>query len=444
MFIMSLAIADLTVGLVVMPVSSAYALSGVWYFGDTVCQAWLSVDYTASTASIFNLVILSLDRYWSITSPLRYLRRRTRRRALLMIIVAWAASATWLLPITVWPGHRNNDWRMASCDTRFAEHVPFKVAAAGLNFYLPTCFMLYLYARIFLAVKKRSLFGLSVSSPVTDVTYHKAQISHCPRNCSSARGGYAEELSDRGSPTVLSETSATLDQTLGQGQDSSNGSSYPGKAGKKNTSTQCSATSSCAECCEREVNPSGKVYRNLTLVAIECGRRHFDGVTINVEYEDEGSGSGMVSVHGKEGTLRNRDDPRHSRHRRCYRALGKNENSSIRTRWPRALGKEDPSLRKEQKAARQLGVIMGAYLLCWLPYFILFPVMAFCTDCVPPQLHLAATWLGYCNSTMNPVLYPLCNANFKRAFKRMLGLRSDGMTRGPARGQQLSQQLVSI
>ena len=36
-----------------------------WQFGHVVCQFWLSVDYTASTASIFNLFILSLDRYWS-------------------------------------------------------------------------------------------------------------------------------------------------------------------------------------------------------------------------------------------------------------------------------------------------------------------------------------------------------------------------------------------
>ena len=66
MFILSLAIADLTVGLIVMPISSAYVLIGDWIFGIIVCQLWLVIDYTASTASIFNLLILSLDRYWSI------------------------------------------------------------------------------------------------------------------------------------------------------------------------------------------------------------------------------------------------------------------------------------------------------------------------------------------------------------------------------------------
>ena len=62
MFIMSLAVADLTVGLIVMPISSAYALANEWQMGDFICSFWLSADYTASTASILNLFILSLDR----------------------------------------------------------------------------------------------------------------------------------------------------------------------------------------------------------------------------------------------------------------------------------------------------------------------------------------------------------------------------------------------
>jgi histamine receptor H1 len=64
---------------------------------------------------------------------------------------------------------------------------------------------------------------------------------------------------------------------------------------------------------------------------------------------------------------------------------------------------------------------MAAFVLCWLPYFVLFTVIAFCSDCVNPIVHTATIWLGYINSTFNPILYPLCNTNFKRAFKKMLG-----------------------
>ena len=99
MFILSLAIADLTVGAIVMPVSSLYVLLGDWILGVVVCELWLVIDYTASTASILNLLILSLDRYWSIRSPLQYLCKRTKKRALAMIALVWMISVLWAIPI---------------------------------------------------------------------------------------------------------------------------------------------------------------------------------------------------------------------------------------------------------------------------------------------------------------------------------------------------------
>ena len=79
-------------------------------------------------------------------------------------------------------------------------------------------------------------------------------------------------------------------------------------------------------------------------------------------------------------------------------------------------------LAKEKKAATQLGVIVGAFIICFLPYFTLFMVVAYCgrDQCVDSTVFTITVWFGYFNSTLNPILYPLCNANFKTAFKRML------------------------
>lgn len=41
-------------------------------------------------------------------------------------------------------------------------------------------------------------------------------------------------------------------------------------------------------------------------------------------------------------------------------------------------------------------------------------------DCISPGLFDALTWLGYCNSTMNPIIYPLFMRDFKRALGRFL------------------------
>ena len=76
------------------------------------------------------------------------------------------------------------------------------------------------------------------------------------------------------------------------------------------------------------------------------------------------------------------------------------------------------SLQKELKAARQLGMLVGVFTVTWLPYFILFLVVAWCQHCVSDDVYTASIWLGYLNSTLNPLIYPLCNTHFRRAFRK--------------------------
>jgi len=78
----------------------------------------------------------------------------------------------------------------------------------------------------------------------------------------------------------------------------------------------------------------------------------------------------------------------------------------------------------EHKAAITLGVIMGVFLLCWVPFFSINVVAAFCRGCVSPLVFSAFTWLGYLNSTMNPVIYSVFNRQFRDAFKRVLHIRT--------------------
>ncbi|CAH1396974.1 unnamed protein product [Nezara viridula] len=60
--ILSLAIADLLVAILVMPLSALYEISGQWTLGSVLCDIWTSTDVLCCTSSILHLVAIALDR----------------------------------------------------------------------------------------------------------------------------------------------------------------------------------------------------------------------------------------------------------------------------------------------------------------------------------------------------------------------------------------------
>jgi len=103
-FLLSLSVADFTIGAVSMPLYTTYLVLGYWPLKPVFCDIWLSLDYTMSNASVANLLVISFDRFMSVTRPLTYRVRRTRRRAAAMIAGAWVVSALlWTPWIMAWP-----------------------------------------------------------------------------------------------------------------------------------------------------------------------------------------------------------------------------------------------------------------------------------------------------------------------------------------------------
>ncbi|XP_049915455.1 D(5)-like dopamine receptor [Epinephelus moara] len=134
-----------------MPWRAVSEVAGIWLFGR-FCDTWVAFDIMCSTASILNLCIISMDRYWAISSPFKYERKMTRRFAFLMIGVAWTLS----ILISFIPVQLN--WHRADADNSTAENPDdcnaslnrtYAISSSLISFYIPVVIMVGTYTRIF-------------------------------------------------------------------------------------------------------------------------------------------------------------------------------------------------------------------------------------------------------------------------------------------------------
>ena len=158
-FVVSLAIADITVAMLVMPCGVIYEIYGRWQFGWIFCYFWISCDVTCCTASILHLCLISLDRYWAITTPFSYKNRMSKRRAIASIICVWICSvAISFLPIYTGIFADTSMMKLYTDSDQCGLYVnkPYAVVSATTSFYAPLIVMLFAYWRIFRIAQKQA------------------------------------------------------------------------------------------------------------------------------------------------------------------------------------------------------------------------------------------------------------------------------------------------
>lgn len=99
--LVNLAVCDLAVVCVCMPITLGSRIYTAWVYGDLLCRAVPFTQAVSVSASVLTLTVISVNRYYSVRSPLRARSMFTRRRILATVAVVWTVSSIMCAPIAV-------------------------------------------------------------------------------------------------------------------------------------------------------------------------------------------------------------------------------------------------------------------------------------------------------------------------------------------------------
>uniref|UniRef100_A0A8C8S2W9 Dopamine receptor D4 n=1 Tax=Pelusios castaneus TaxID=367368 RepID=A0A8C8S2W9_9SAUR len=306
-FIVSLAVADLLLAVLVLPL---YVYSefqgGVWALSTGLCDALMTMDVMLCTASIFNLCAISVDRFIAVSVPLNYNRQQIDLRQMILISTTWifafAVASPVIFGLNNVPGRDPNLCQL--------EDNNYIVYSSICSFFIPCPVMLVLYCAIFQGLKR---WEEARKVKLKSSMYAGSRKPCCP-----------PPLMERKQAEVRLE--------------------------------ECSLYAH-AECSF----PRGYVMNG-------------DIQTVSYPHLTYPHQQKQAKINGR-----------------------------------------------ERKAMKVLPVVVGAFLFCWTPFFVVHITRALCKSCIiPSQVTSIVTWLGYVNSALNPIIYTIFNTEFRKFFRKAL------------------------
>ncbi|NXE86673.1 HRH3 protein, partial [Menura novaehollandiae] len=159
-FFLNLAVADLLVGGFCIPLYIPYVLTGEWRLGKGLCKLWLVVDYLVCTASVFNIVLISFDRFLCVTRAVSYRAQKgMTRNAVLKIMTVWIAAFLLYGPAILSWEHiaQKSILPKGECHAEFFYNWYFLMIASAIEFFTPFITVTYFNLSIYLNIRKRTL-----------------------------------------------------------------------------------------------------------------------------------------------------------------------------------------------------------------------------------------------------------------------------------------------
>ncbi|KAI4888013.1 hypothetical protein NFI96_034676 [Prochilodus magdalenae] len=408
--VVSLAVADLLVASLVMPWAVYLeVVGGAWLFSRIYCNIFVTLDVMMCTASILNLCAISIDRYTAVVMPVLYnTTHSSRKRVSVMIATVWILAFAVSCPL-LFGFNTTEDPLVCSIS-----NPDFVIYSSVVSFYLPFVVTLLVYVRIYIFLRRRR----------KKITFRQTSGEVQPGSAqpSAVRGMlpvHAYKLTKVVTVTghryllviaFLSET-CLQEEARKDRRDLS-----PIRINVVNESTEKVARPKLLPGCLRRKRPRTVPVENSLLPPMDMQNYCSISQASFARTEQEPNREDQEEQEEDQVTVRSCEVKEVS-NGRTHTTLKPAPRITPRVNQARYRSMHS----REKKATQMLAIVLGVFLICWLPFFVTHILNTHCRKChVPPELYSAFTWLGYVNSALNPVIYTTFNIEFRRAFIKIL------------------------
>ncbi|XP_019897205.2 D(3) dopamine receptor isoform X2 [Esox lucius] len=398
--VVSLAVADLLVASLVMPWAVYLeVVGGAWLFSRMYCNIFVTLDVMMCTASILNLCAISIDRYTAVVMPVLYnTTHSSRKRVSVMIATVWILAFAVSCPLLF--GFNTSD-DPAVCSI---SNPDFVVYSSVVSFYLPFTVTLLVYIRIYIFLRKR-----------------RKRIAFRQAGSGKVQPGAAQPSVVRTQPWApTGAVKKCLDEScLQEDNPREKRDLSPIRIKVETAEPAVTPKGGLLRGCLMRKRPRTAPAENAALPPVDiqnyCSISHAScGRTEHERTE-------------KEGSKEEEEEERVPARRSCQvKELSNGRtHTTLQPRTQSQGSQQQQRVRsmqnREKKATQMLAIVLGVFLICWLPFFVTHILNTHCGTChIPPELYSAFTWLGYVNSALNPVIYTTFNIEFRRAFIKIL------------------------
>ncbi|XP_066434950.1 histamine H4 receptor, partial [Eleutherodactylus coqui] len=158
-FLLNLAICDFFIGAFCIPLYVPYIFTGKWILGKFLCRLWLVVDNLMCTASAFNVVLISYDRFLAVTMAVVYHTHQQQHcKTVLRMAAVWVLSSLLYSPAILFWDYFVSDNAIPEdlCLPSYYYSWHFLLAVSSFDFLLPLLSILFFNLSIYWNIKKRS------------------------------------------------------------------------------------------------------------------------------------------------------------------------------------------------------------------------------------------------------------------------------------------------